>query len=392
LIDVDLARTETASAGRFIHLNNAGAALPPRAVVDAQVAYLRLEESIGGYEAQNASADLFERFYQATASMLGAAIDEIAFVGGGSEGWWRAFTSVPLAAGDRVLVGTSEFQANAFGLLQARDRGVEVTVIPNDVNGEIDLGALDRELENPVQLVCLTMISMTNGAIHPAAEVGRRCRSHRVPFLLDACQAAGQVPLDVNELGCDFLVYTGRKFMRGPRGTGVLFAKRATVEGLGATPFVDGRSAVWKPADEWSHQPGAQRFEFNEQNFSGKIGLGVATEYALNVGIEAIASRIAKLSKRLRDGLRKVDGVVVHDVGRHQSGIVTFTLDGVESGHVQTELGRRSINVSAPGRQNTQWDLGDRNIQSVVRAGVHYYNKDDELDALVDAMSNFRRR
>ena len=382
-VDVQRVRADVTGVDRITHLDNCGSSLPPDVVVDAQIDYLRAEQRMGGYAAARASAEALGGFHASTAELLGCDVDEVSFQSGASEAWWRAFTAVRLEPGDRVLAGASEFQANAFGLLQARDRGVAVEMIPNDDVGTIDLDVLRSAIDERVKLVCLTQISMSNGAVHPAADVGRICRSAGVPFLLDACQVAGQRPLDVEQLGCDFLVYTGRKFMRGPRGTGVLYARRSTVDGLGPTPFVDGASAEWLDADTWRHAPGAARFEFGERNYAGQVGLAVATRYALDIGLEAIAARVTDLAEQLRAELGAVDRVTVLDEGVDRSAIVTFDVAGHEPGDVERRLARRDINVGAPGRRNAQWDIGRRGHDAVVRAGVHYFNTLDEIERLV---------
>lgn len=391
MIDIERVRADTEGVDEIVHLNSCGSSLPPRAVVDAQVAYLRQEQRRGGYETATAFADRLDDLYAATAEMLGCGSDEVAFQGSAIEGWWRAFLSIPLAPGDRVLASHSEYQGNAFGLLQARARGVVVDIVPNDDHGTVDVDALAAMLDERVKIVCLTQVSMANGAVHPAAGVGRVCRDAGIPFLLDACQVAGQRPIDVEALGCDFLVYTGRKFLRGPRGTGVLYSRRATVDQLGPSPFVDGRSAVWTDADTWRHAPGAQRFELGERSFAGQVGLAVATRYALDVGLPAIAERVGLLAERLRSALASIGRVVVRDEGLDRSGIVTFTVDGHAAAEVQRRLAEVGVFVGAPGRLNAQWDLGPRDIEAVVRAGVHYFNTDDEVDKLAAETSLLAR-
>ena len=392
MIDLERVRADMVGVDDIVHLNNCGSALPPRCVVDAQVDYLRAEQRMGGYETAAARADDLQEFYVQTARLLGCDPDEIAFQGSAIEGWWRAFLSIDLRPGDRVLAGTSEYQGNAVGLLQARERGVIVESVPNDETGTIDLSALEAALDERLKLVCLTQVSMSNGAVHPATEVGRMCRAAEVPFLLDACQVAGQRPLDVDTLGCDFLVYTGRKFMRGPRGTGVMYARRSTVDRLGPSPFVDGRSAVWTGPDTWHHTPGAARFELGERGFAAQVGLGVATRYALEIGLEAIAERVGGLAERLRTDLGSVERVTVHDEGADRCGIVTFTVEGLTAAAVKEAVGIAGINIGAPADVNAQWDLGARGIDAVARAGVHYFNDDHELDRLVAAVADLTRR
>ncbi|MCP3857588.1 MAG: aminotransferase class V-fold PLP-dependent enzyme, partial [Actinomycetia bacterium] len=386
-IDLERIRTDTPGAADIAHLNNAGSSLPPRPVVDAVVHYLRLEERMGGYETAAHQADQLDAVYDATARLLNCQPDEVAFTTSASDSWWRAFSAVPLAPGDRVLAGRSEFQTNAFGLLQARERGVQVDIVPHDADGVIDLEALDAMLDERVKLISLTHVSMSNGCVHPAAAVGERARAAGAFFLLDSCQAAGQLPLDVHQLGCDFLVYTGRKFMRGPRGTGILYARSSVLDRLGPSPFVDGRSAHWSSPDTYEFLPQAQRFEFGEQNYAGKVGLGVATQYALDIGIDAIAQRIAVLAGRLRSELAAIDGVEVRDEGVEQCGIVTFTVAGHEAKAVFQALQDRGVNVSAPGVHNAQNDLAPRGLDAVVRAGVHYFNTDADLDSLLTVVA-----
>ena len=223
---------------------------------------------MGGYEAAEAHADEIDDVRRSAAEVLGFGVDEIAFQGSAIEGWWRAFLSIPIAPGDRVLASSSEHQSNAFGLLQARERGVVVDVVPNDTAGTIDLDALGSMIDERVKLVCLTQISMANGAVQPAAAVGRLCRGVGLPYLLDACQAAGQLPLDVDAHGVRLPVRHGPHVDAGPS---------STVDALGPSPFVDGRSAEWLDRWDWQHTPGAQRFEIGERSYAGQIGLAVAT-------------------------------------------------------------------------------------------------------------------
>lgn len=391
MLDLDRIRADTLGVDDIVHLNNCGSALPPRSVVDVQIDYLRAEQRMGGYEAATARADDLDEFYTNTARLLGCEPDDVAFQGSAIEGWWRALLSVDLRAGDRVLTGASEYQGNAFGLLQARERGVVVDRVPNDEHGTIDVAALTNMIDERVRLVCLTQVSMSNGAVHPAAAVGRICRDAGVLFLLDACQVAGQRPLDVDELGCDFLVYTGRKFMRGPRGSGALYARPTAVDGLGPSPFVDGRSAVWTGADTWRHTPGAARFELGERAFAAQIGLAEATRYALDIGLDAITERVGDLAGRLRGGLEAVDRVTVRDTGTDRCGIVTFTVDGLGAATVKQAVGAAGVNIGAPADINAQWDLGERGIEAVARAGVHYFNTEHELDRLVEAVADLTR-
>ncbi len=387
MLDIEAIRADTPGCESVIHFNNAGSSLPPARVVDAMVDYLRTEQTTGGYEIAADRQDDLDAVYGATAEYLGCATDEVAFASGAGDAWWRAFSAIPLQEGDRILISHAEYQANAFGFFQAAERGVSVELVPNDADGMIDTGALSDMLDERVRVVSLTHVAMSNGAIQPAAEVGKVVSDHPAIYLLDSCQAAGQVPLDVGELGCDFLVYTGRKWMRGPRGTGVLYARSSVLDKLGSQPFIDGRSAEWLDAGGYRLEPGARRFEYGEQHFSGKVGLGIATRYMLDVGIEAIADRVQMLSHRLRSGLADVTDLEICDEGGPQGGAVTFTLRGEATPEVGASLRSQGLNLSVPGRRNAQYDIGHRGIAAVYRAAVHYFNTEDEVDRAIELIA-----
>jgi len=196
----------------------------------------------------------------------------------------------------------------------------------------------------------------------------------------------GQLPLDVGELGCDILSATGRKFLRGPRGTGFLYVRRDLIEKL-VPPFLDMHAAEWQPDGGYRIRDDARRFENWETNFAGKVGLGVAADYALEVGIEEIWERVHALAAGLRSQLRELPGVEVHDRGRVLGAPVTFTVDGTPPGDVQAALARRKINVSVAAASSARLDLDPRGIEELVRASVHYFNTQDEIDLLVETVS-----
>nr|WP_033259328.1 aminotransferase class V-fold PLP-dependent enzyme [Kitasatospora sp. SID7827] len=385
-IDVERVRRETAGVARVVHLNNAGSALPPRPVVEAVIGHLRLEEQIGGYEAAAAQAGPIEHVYDALARLLGAGRDDIAVVENATRAWDMAFYSLPWAEGDRILTARAEYASNAVAFLQtARRHGVRVDVVPDDADGQLDVDALRAMVDERVKLIAVTHVPTQGGLVNPAAEIGKVARQAGIVYLLDACQSVGQLPLDVGEIGCDLLSGTGRKFLRAPRGTGFLYCSpriRARLE----PPFLDLHAAAWTSADGYRVRDDARRFENWETYYAGKIGLGTAVDYALDLGLEAIEERVTALAATLRARLRALPGVRVHDRGARQCGIVTFTVEGHDSRDVARLLGSRGINVSVALADHARWDFEPRSLASVVRASVHYYNTDDEIDRLIDAL------
>jgi cysteine desulfurase/selenocysteine lyase len=385
-IDVARARAETPGCEHVVHLNNAGAALPPQPVLDAVVDHLRREAEIGGYEAADERNDRVERTYAAIAELLGCSPDEVAVVENATRAWDMAFYSFGFRAGDRILTTRAEYASNYIALAQvARRTGASIDVVPDDAHGQVDVDALAAMLDERVKLVSLVHVPTQGGLVNPAAEVAEVTRRAGVPLLLDACQSVGQIPIDVAAIGCDVLTATGRKFLRGPRGTGFLYMRRGLVESL-EPPFLDLHAAEWLPGGGYRVRPDARRFENWETNYAGKIGLGVAVDYALGWGLASIRRRVDALATSLRERLAAVPGVSVHDLGRERSGIVTFRVAGRESQAVAAELRSKGINVSVSSASSARLDLDHRGVTDVVRASVHYYNTDDELDTLTQAI------
>src|SRR4051812_48286725 len=244
-LDIQRLRAETPGATSRVHLNNAGAGLMPAAVLDAMIGYLSREAEIGGYEAADEAVASLDGVYDSVARLIGASRDEIALTENATVAWQMAFYALPLRSGDRILTARAEYAANYVALLQvARRTGASIEVIPDDADGVLDPQALERMIDQRVRLIAITWVPTNGGLVNPAAAVGRIARAHGIPYLLDACQAVGQMPVDVTALGCDMLSATGRKFLRGPRGTGFLYVRRALLRQL-EPPVIDHFGAPW---------------------------------------------------------------------------------------------------------------------------------------------------
>jgi len=390
--DVDRARRETPGVDRVLHLNNAGAALPPASVLAAQIDYLRLEAGIGGYEAADRERGRIEHVYDAVARLIGCASDEVAIVENATRAWDMAFYALAAGfrPGDRILTAEAEYGSNYIAFLQAARRtGAVVEAIPSGADGRLSVEALRAMLDERVKLIAVTHVPTNGGLVNPAAEIGAVARAHGIPYLLDACQSVGQMPVDVGAIGCDMLSATSRKFLRGPRGTGFLYVRRSLAETL-EPPFLDVHAATWTARDRYAVRPDARRFENWECNLAAKIGLGVAVDYALDWGLEAIGTRVRALADGLRARLATVPGTVVRDLGPDPCGIVTFTVDGADHAALKAALTARGINVSVSRRPSTRLDMEARGLDDVVRASVHYYNIDAELDRFVAAVTELR--
>ncbi|MCB9742160.1 MAG: aminotransferase class V-fold PLP-dependent enzyme [Alphaproteobacteria bacterium] len=389
-IDLARARAETPGCAHVVHLNNAGAALPPACVTEAVVDHLHLEAAIGGYEAAHQQRHRLAQAYALAGRLLGGQADEIAFTDSATRAFDLALWASPLRAGDRVLLSRVAYASNALALLELRRRvGIELVVLPSTPVGRVDLDALEAELRAGAALCTLTHVPTNSGLVQPAAEVGALCRAAGVPYLLDACQSAGQLSLDVGRLGCDMLSLTSRKYLRGPRGQGLLWVSSEHLPRLTA-PSPDIGSARWLAPDRWEPIPGARRLECWEHSVASRLGFAAAMEYAMSWGLDAIEARVTQLAASLRAQLDQLPGVQVCDPGEELCGIVTFTVEGWSAQQVAAELAEAGVNVSVSQRPSTLLDMTDRDLEAVVRASVHYYNSEAELVLLVEELRRLR--
>ena len=301
--------------------------------------------------------------------------------------WNAAGYSIPLKPGDRIITGRDEYGSAVLAYFQiARRTGAEVVVIDNDESGQIDLDALRAEVDERTALIGLTWIPTAGGLINPAAEVGAIARDADTLFLLDATQAVGQLPVDVAALGCDLLTGTGRKFLRGPRGTGFLWVGNRALDRVDP-PVVEIESADWDGAGGFEFAKGARRFATWEASYATVIGLGAAVRQALELGLDEIAERAVALGARLRAGLAEIPGVTTHDLGERQCAIVTAAVAGHEPGEVKARLAEDGINVSTTVARHTPFDAEVRAVHPLVRLSPHYYNTEAEIDRAVTAVA-----
>lgn len=391
-LDVTALRAQTPGCTQVTHFNHAGASLMSNSVLEAVSAHLQREAMLGAMEAGAAAAADVESVRRAAAELLGSQAREIAFVSSGSAGWGAAFAALPaLQRGDRILVGRHEWGGNLATMQRAAQAaGAQVEVIPCAPDGSVSADALSRMIDARVRLVALTWLPANGGLVNPAADIGRVTRAAGVPYFIDAGQALGQMPVDVEALGCDVLKGAARKFLRAPRGTALLYVRQSFLSRL-QPAFADVLSAPWHP-NGYHLRDDARRFESGEMPIALLLGLGAALRYALDIGIEAIRARIDALAQQLRVKLSTLDGVTLHDLGTVRSGLVAFTLAGCAAHEVRHLLAQRRINVGVNGLAYTPLDMQARGLTDIVRASVSYFTTEEEIDTLVDALAHILAR
>ena len=376
-------RAETPGCAEVAHFNNAGSSLPPAPVLETHLDYLRREALIGGYEAQEEAQRRLDGVYAATAQLVGGqGPDEVALFENATRAFDMALYAVPLEPGDVILTSTAEYHSMFVTYLHRARRGVRVEVVAPDATGQLDVGALRKRIDARVRLIAMTHMPTNGGLVQPAEAVGEVAREAGVFFLLDATQTVGQIPLDVRRLGCHALAGTSRKYLRGPRGVGFLWVARDWIERL-EPPLMEGHAAEWVEPDRYVIRPDAKRFEVWESNVGARLGFGAAIEYAQALGLERIWTRVRERGETLRARLAAVPGVTVRDLGVVRGGIVSFTVRGVDAARVKATLRAARINVTVSPARGTLLDMRARGLPEVLRASVHYYNTDEEIDRLV---------
>ncbi|MDZ4836331.1 MAG: aminotransferase class V-fold PLP-dependent enzyme [Candidatus Melainabacteria bacterium] len=388
-IDLNKVRNDTPGVSNRLHFNNAGAALQPKVVTDAVIGHIELESKIGGYEAEEQNHDKIEMVYGNLAKLLNCQSSEIAFVENATRAWDMAFYSLPLKQGDVVLTGFNEYASNYIAFLQqCRKNGAEVKVVPNDEYGQLDVKALKGMIDDRTKLIAITHVATNGGLVNPAKAIGDVAAEYGITYLLDACQSVGQMSIDVQELNCDLLSATGRKYLRAPRGTGFLYVRNTVkVEPV----FLDLHAAQWTSNTEYKVREDARRFENWEQNFAGKLGLAVAIEYLLDLGIDAVQQRVFELAKQLRDKLSAIDGITLGDVGEVKCGICTFYSNKIPAPDIVNQLAAENINTTYTTVAGTRLDMTARNLPPMVRASVHYYNSEAEIETFCDELARICR-
>ena len=385
-MDIDEIRAQTPGLKTVSHLLASGSALMPQPVIDAICGHIQLEARIGGYEAAAQMAGALDEVYGDVARLINAKPQEIALLENATAAWCQVFYSLPLKPGDRIITCQAEYAANYVAYLQrAKTHGVIIEVIPNDQYGALDVAALETMLQKPAALISITWVPTNGGLVNPAAEVGKLARKCNVAYLLDACQAVGQMPVDVAAIGCDYLTATGRKFLRGPRGSGFLYIRENLIE-ANEPAMIDHFAAPWVDAGRYELRKDARRFENWENAYALRTGLGAAVRYALDIGVDDIQTRAWDLADYCRAQVAGIKGAKLRDAGQQKSAIVSFSIDGLEPREAVARLRRDGICIGASDPQSTLLDANARGLPTVLRVAPHYYNTKIEIENMVSAL------
>jgi selenocysteine lyase/cysteine desulfurase len=383
-------RDDTPGCARCVHLNNAGAALMPRVVSEAMTTYLARESEGGGYETADLSAPAFADAYAAVARLINAGSRNIAIVENATVAFYLALSAFDFTRGDVIVTTRNDYISNQLAYLSlARRFGVEIRRAADLESGGVDPDSVRDLLRDPrVRLLAVTWVPTNSGLIQPVEALGEIAGAANVPYLVDACQAVGELPVDVTRLRCDFLSTTARKFLRGPRGIGFLYVSDRALDRGAAPLYIDMRGADWTAADAYTLASSARRFENWEFAYALLMGLGEAARYALEVGIDRGGRRARDLAARLRERLARVPGCRVLDRGRELAAIVTVEVAGWDAADLVARFREQRINVNATRREYAVIDMDEKRAATALRVSPHYYNTEDEIDLVVEAIAD----
>ena len=340
-------------------------------------------------EAGEHGAALIEQARRAAGQLLNAPASSIAFASSGSTAWSMAFQALgPWQPGERILVGRHEWGGNLASMELAVHAGARVEVIPCDETGAVCPVALEAMIDTNVKLIDLTWLPANGGLINPAQAIGAVARRHGIPYFVDAGQAVGQVPVDVQALHCDVLKSAGRKHLRGPRGTALLYVRPAFLQHLNPAQR-DVFSAPWN-ANGYDLRNDARRFETSEVSAALLAGLGNALQEINRLGIERAWERVRQTSARIREALRQIPGISLHDLGATHSGLIAFNLAGWDAFELKRRLGLKRINIGANGVAYTPLDMQARGLSSIARISVSPFNNDHDIEVLLTALRELR--
>ena len=387
VLDLHIIRADTPRTGEVVHLNSAGSSLMPTPVYQAMLDYQEEEWQNGGYETMSARAQELQGFYVQAAQLLNSDSEEIAFTDSATTSWQRAFFSLDWKNDDEIITSNTEYASNYISFLRLRKLfQITIRVAEDNEYGEVDVDHLESLINEKTRLLAITHMPTMGGVVNPAEEIGRIAKKHNILYILDACQSIGQYPLDVKKIGCHMLSGTGRKYLRGPRGTGLLYVQKDLIQEM--DPFsIDLFSGQWMDMDSYRMRKNAVRFENFEKNYAAKVGLARAIQYQNDLGIRETWERIQYLGEIFRKGLSEIDGITVHDTGRVMSGIVTFSIAGKSAAETSKLLSESGVNVSFAFTANSRLYMEKKGLEEVVRASVHYFNTEDELALAFNVLS-----
>jgi len=391
-INIEQLRAETPGCKTKIHFNNAGASLMPEAVTQAIVRHIELEATMGGYESSDKMSKEISSFYESAAQLINGKAQNMAFTSSATNSFARALSCIPFQEGDSILLANEDYVSNQIAFLSLQKRfKIKILRAASLKAGGVDVEDMRRLMdEHHPRLVSLTHVPSNTGLIQPVEEVGKLCKERNIYYLVDACQSAGQITVDVQKIHCDFLSATLRKFLRGPRGAGFLYISDKIIHEKLEPLFIDMRGGDWIATDTYQVRMDARRFEDWELPYALVLGSKAAIDLAINIGLTAIRKRNQYLCELIRKEISTLPGFRLLDIGPHQSSIITVAIANQKANEVLNRLRNENINTSIGQKHFALIDFEAKKVDWALRISPHYFNTETEIEILIQALKKFQ--
>jgi len=370
----------------LIYFDNAATSQKPRSVIQALDRYYERDNSNvhrGLHELSNRSTTAYEAARRRIATYLGASEGEIVFTRGTTEGInliARTWGEANLHPGDIILLTEMEHHSNLVPWqLLAERRNASLRFVPVTPEGLLDLSELDLLLQGPVKLFAFVHVSNSLGTINPASELCARARQAGATTLVDAAQSAGHLPVDVRQIGCDFLALSGHK-MCGPTGIGVLYGRQESLSAL--PPFHGGGEMITSVSYERSHfKPPPHRFEAGTPAIAEAIGLGAAADYLDAIGREHILAHDQELARQAVSLLEEIPGIRILGPRENRAGLVSFTMPTAHAHDIVSLADQYGLAMRG-GHHCTQPLMRKLGLSASCRASFYFYNTAEEVEEM----------
>jgi cysteine desulfurase/selenocysteine lyase len=374
----------------IIYLDNAATTPTPQPVLDAMLEYFNeygANVGRGLHRATRRATEAFEATRSKLAQVIGAKPGEIVYTKNATEAINIVAQGLKLGKGDKVVTTVIEHHSNLIPWQRLeRTKGIELEIVRATPECLVEPRVVEEAIDEKTRLVAAVHVSNAIGSVQPVEEIGKLAAEHEVLFLVDASQAVGHMPVDVKAIRCDFLAAPGHKGLLGPQGTGFLYVREDRQREL--EPLLLGGGIV-ESVEEHAHKlvPSPQIFDAGTPNIPGIIGLGRACEYVLEIGPERIAQRERKLTEQMLKiaDLERIKVYGPRDLGG-RGGVVSFNVEGMSHHDVAAMLDELANIAVRSGHHCAQPTMRHLGVEGTVRASVHYYNLEREIEKFVEIL------
>jgi cysteine desulfurase/selenocysteine lyase len=371
-----------------IYLDSAATSLSPEPVLAAMLEYEHVFRANTGRGVHRLAQIATQKFWDARQKVrrfIGAEGGELVFTRNTTEALNMVALGLPWKKGDRVVTTLLEHHSNLLPWMRARDRhGIDLRIIPPAADGSFDMADLKKEITPGTRLVAVTHASNVLGNLVPVREIAAICRDRGALLLVDGAQSVPHIPVNVEQLGCDFFCFSGHK-MLGPTGTGVLWMRRPEIEPL----LVGGGAVEQVTATGYTLAAGPARYEGGTPNIAGSIGLGRAVGYLEDLGMEEVRKHEQALTKLMIEGLSGIDGVRIFgpEATAGRIGVVSFNVKDMHPHDVAHLLDEEADIMVRSGHHCCMPLMTHLGVpDGTVRASLHCYNNAEDVEKLIETV------